>query len=53
MAYELLSQSRKLNERGIPNKSGGWKIFSKKKKQAGGGALIRAPRVILNVYYIF
>ena len=39
MAYELLSQSRKLNERGIPNKSGGLENFFKKKKQAGGRLL--------------
>ena len=38
MAYELLSQSRKLNKRGGPNKSGGrgrreFKIFLKKNKR--------------------
>ena len=46
MAYELLSQSRKLNKRvegrGGPNKSGGLENFLKK---ISGGTLIRDPRV--------
>ena len=35
MANELLSQSRKLNKRGDPNKSGVVRKFFEKKKQAG------------------
>ena len=48
VAYQLLSQSKKLNKQGNPNKNrggrGDWKIFWKKNKQ--GGTLIRDPRVI-------
>ena len=36
MAYELLSQSRKLNKQGCPNKSGG--TFFEKKKISEGDA---------------
>ena len=36
MAYELLSQSKKLNKRRGPNKSGGvGKLFEKKNKREG------------------
>ena len=36
MAYELLSQSRKLNKRGGPNKSGEvGKSFEKNKREGG------------------
>ena len=46
MANELLSQSRKLNKRGDPNKSGVVEKFFEKKKTSGGrGTLIGNPRV--------
>ena len=42
MAYELLSQSKKLNKQGGPNKSevgGTWKNFSEKNKRKKGPLL--------------
>ena len=63
MAYELLSQSTKLNKRegvgwgvrcgGCPNKSVAGSVSLKKKKAGGGGALIRDPRVKLPLLYLF
>ena len=51
MAYELLSQSRKPNKWGSPNKSRGLENVLKKNKCTGGrggvGALIRDPRVLI------
>ena len=37
MACQLLWESRKLNKRGIPNKSGGLEYFWKKITGGGGG----------------
>ena len=46
MAYELLSQSRKLNKRGGPNKSGRvGKMFEK--KISGGGRLLGTREYIV------
>ena len=47
MAYELLSQSKKLNKQGGPNKSevgGTWKNFSEKNKRKKGPLLLHAQR---------
>ena len=54
MAYELLSQSRKLNKREVRGGGGGWVLLRARKgvgvgknfeKNRRGGMLIRDPRV--------
>ena len=44
MACQLLWQSRKLNKRGIPNKSGGLEYFWKKISGGGGGVRLLGTR---------
>ena len=45
MAYELLSESRKFNKQGGPNKSRG--EGGNLKKKISGATLVRDPRVII------
>ena len=49
MAYKLLSQSKKLNKRGVLITAGRLENFLKKNKQ--GGMLIRDPRLVVHKNY--